>query len=69
MDGVDKGTHSLRRESMDHGTSQWVHFSDHLNGKTRSKKMGPFGVLIKEEDPTMIAWTWTMQECGLSISL
>jgi hypothetical protein len=22
MDGVDKGTHSLRRESMDHGTSQ-----------------------------------------------
>jgi hypothetical protein len=38
-----------------------------LNGK--SKKMGPRGVLTKEEDVAMIAWILTMQECGLSITL
>jgi hypothetical protein len=38
----------------------------YLNGK--SKKMGPRGVLTKEEDVAMIAWILTMQECGLSIA-
>jgi hypothetical protein len=42
---------------------------DHVNGKTRFKKMGLGGVIIKKEDSTMIAWTLIMQECGLSISL
>jgi hypothetical protein len=27
---------------------------DHLNNKTRSKKMGPKGVFIKEEDVAMV---------------
>jgi hypothetical protein len=31
--------------------------------------MGPGSVLIEEEDATVIAWTLTMDECGLSISL
>jgi len=43
--------------------------SNHINGKTRSKKMGLGGVLTKVEDSTMNAWTLIMQECGLSISL
>jgi len=38
---------------------------NYLNGK--SKKMGPRGVLIKE-DAIMIAWILTLQECGLSIT-
>jgi hypothetical protein len=44
-------------------------FANHLNGKIRSRKMGPIGVLIKEEDAIMITWTLIMQECGLSINL
>ncbi len=31
--------------------------------------MGPKGVLTEEKDATMITWTLTMDECGLSISL
>jgi len=31
--------------------------------------MGPRGVFIEEEDSVVIAWTLSMQECGLSISL
>jgi hypothetical protein len=31
--------------------------------------MGLGGVLIEIEDSAMSAWTLTMQECGLSISL
>jgi hypothetical protein len=27
------------------------------------------GVLMEEEDATMVAWTFNMQECGFSISL
>jgi hypothetical protein len=44
-------------------------FVNHLNGKIRSRKMGPKGVLIEEEDTIMITLTLTMQECGFSISL
>jgi hypothetical protein len=44
-------------------------FANHLNGKIRSRKMGPRSVLIEEEDAIMITCTLTMQECGLSISL
>jgi hypothetical protein len=43
--------------------------SNHLNGKTRSRKMGPRGVLIEEKDVAVIVGTLTMQECGLSRSL
>ncbi len=35
-------------------------FFDHLNGKTRFKKMGIGGVLIEEENVIVIAWTLTM---------
>jgi hypothetical protein len=44
-------------------------FFYHLNGKTKSKKMGPKGVLTKKEDAVMIAWTLAMQKCALSIIL
>jgi hypothetical protein len=35
----------------------------------KSKKMGPRGVLTKEEDAAMITSLLTIQECGLSITL
>jgi hypothetical protein len=68
MDVVDKETHSLRRASKSWNIPM-NSIVDHLNGKTKSKKMGPGGVLIEKEDATMIKWTLDMQECGLSISL
>jgi hypothetical protein len=43
--------------------------SNHLNGKTKSKKTGRGGVLIEEKNVVMIAWTSIMGECGLSINL
>jgi hypothetical protein len=42
---------------------------DHLNGKTKSSKMGLGGVLTKKDNALMIIWTSTMQECELLISL
>jgi hypothetical protein len=44
-------------------------FSNHLNRKTRPRKMGLGGVLIKEKDIVMIKCILNMQGCGLSISL
>jgi hypothetical protein len=35
-------------------------FFYHLNGKTKSNKMAPRGVLTEKDDATMIAWTSTM---------
>ncbi len=29
---------------------------DHLYGKTRSRKIGPLGVLMQKEDEVIIAW-------------
>jgi len=40
---------------------------NYLNEKF--KKMGPKGVLTKEEVVAMIAWILTMQDYGLSITL
>jgi hypothetical protein len=68
MDDGERGRCSLREASM-----SWniflSSFFDHLNKKTRSRKMGLRGVLTKEEDVVVIKWTSNMQECGLSISL
>ncbi len=68
MDVVANGTYSLQRAIMAWNIPMSSIY-DHLNGKTRSNKMGPEGVLTEKEDVTMIAWTLTMGECGLSISL
>ncbi len=68
MDVVERGTHSLRRTNKSWNIPMNF-LSNHLNGKTRSKKMGLGGVFIAKEDSEVITWTLVMQECGLSISL
>jgi hypothetical protein len=40
---------------------------DHLYGKTRSKRIGPLGVLTKGE--VFIAWVLNIDECGLFLTL
>jgi hypothetical protein len=59
MDVVEIGRHSLRRANRSWNIPM-SSFFDHLNGKTRFKKMGIRGVLIEEEDAIVIAWTLTM---------
>jgi hypothetical protein len=68
MDVIEGGTHSLRRASRSWNLPM-NSLIDHLHGKTKSRKMGPRGLLTKKEYAVMITWTLTMQECGLSISL
>ncbi len=68
VDAIEKRTHSLRSTKKSWNIPM-NSFSDHLNGKTKSRKMGPRGVLIEKKDSEVIAWTLTMQECGLSINL
>jgi hypothetical protein len=68
MDDVERGRCSLRKASVSWNIF-WSSFFDHLNKKTRSRKMGLRDVLTKEEDVVLIKWTLNMQECGLSISL
>ncbi len=68
MDVVDKKTHSLRRASKSWNIPM-SSIANHLNRKTKFKKMGLRSVLTEKEDVTVIKWTFDMQECGLSISL
>jgi hypothetical protein len=42
---------------------------DKLNSKTRSRNLGPQGVLVNEEDKMLTTWILGMQECGFSITL
>ncbi len=42
--------------------------SNHLNGKTINRKIGPPSVLNEKEDE-VVAWVLNMQECGLFITL
>jgi hypothetical protein len=55
MEAIEKGTHSLKKASR-FWNIPLNSFSIHLNGKTRSNKMGPTSVLTKEEDVTIITW-------------
>ncbi len=47
MDVVEKGTHSLRRVNRLWNIPM-SSLIDHLNGKTKSRKMGLKGMLIKK---------------------
>jgi hypothetical protein len=67
MDVVENGTYSLWRARRAWNIPMSSIFY-HLNGKTKSKKMGPKGVPTEEEDVAVIAWTLTMEGCGLLIS-
>jgi hypothetical protein len=42
---------------------------DRFNGRTRLRKVGLVGVLMDEENKTIVAWVLGMQDCGLSITL
>jgi hypothetical protein len=68
MDAIENETASLRKANR-HWNTPLTSLSDHLYGKTRSRKLGPIGVLIIEENQAMVAWVLSMQEIGLSISL
>jgi hypothetical protein len=65
---LKKRTNSLKKVSRSWNIP-FNSLSNHLNGKIRSKKMGPTSVLTKEKDVTLVAWILGMQECGLSITL
>jgi len=68
MEVIKKGSHSLKKANQSWNIPL-TSLSNHLNGKTRSKKMGPTNVLIEEEDVVIVAWIITMQKCGLLITL
>jgi hypothetical protein len=57
-----------RTSSLKGATTPWyislTNLSNHLNKKTRSRKVGPQGVLTEDENATVVAWTLTMQTCG-----
>jgi hypothetical protein len=42
--------------------------SNHIDGKTRSRKMEPSRGLTNEEDATIVGWIVGMQKCKLSIN-
>jgi hypothetical protein len=65
---IERGRHSLRKANMSWNIPM-NSFAHHLNGKTKSQKMGLRGVLTKKNNALMITWTLAMQECKLSISL
>jgi hypothetical protein len=68
MDVVESGQLFLKKASK-FWHIQVKFLLDHLNGKTRSRKQGPQGVLTNYEDETFVAWILGMQECGLLITL
>jgi hypothetical protein len=68
MEVVERGTHSLRNASR-FWNIPFNSLSNHLNGKTKRKKMEFASVLIKEKNVIIVAWIIRMQECVFSITL
>jgi hypothetical protein len=59
METVENKTISLKG-----ATISWcillTNLSNHLNRKSRSRKVKPQGVLTKEEDAIVVIWTFAM---------
>ncbi len=60
VDVVERGICSLRKANMSWSIPLSFFFY-HLNGRTRSRMMGPRGVFTKEKDVVVIKWTLDMQ--------
>jgi hypothetical protein len=68
MDAIENRTTLLRKASM-HSNIPLTSLSNHLYGKTRSRKPGPTSMLTVEEDQVVVAWVLSMPEVGLLINL
>jgi hypothetical protein len=67
MDAIKSGNTTLKKASR-----LWSiplnSLSNHLNGKTRTMKVG-IGILTIKEDVTIINWILTMKKTSLSINI
>jgi hypothetical protein len=68
MDTMEKGHFFLRKASR-YKNIPLISLSYHLHGRTRSRKVGPQGVLTKQEDATIVTWVLNMQIIRLSITM
>jgi hypothetical protein len=68
MDAIESGKTSLRQTNR-HWNIPCTFLSNHLNGKTKSRKGGLASVLIEKKDEVIVAWILAMQKVGLSITL
>jgi hypothetical protein len=68
MDVIERGHTSLRKVNM-YWNILFTSLSNHSNGRTRSRKVGPQGVLIEVEDETIISWVLNMQKVNLFVTL
>jgi len=68
VDVVERGDTSLKK-----ATKYWnilmTSLSNHLNGRTRCRKVGPQGMLIKHKDEAMVTWVLKMQKGGLFVKI
>jgi hypothetical protein len=68
MEVVERRTHSLKKPSQ-FWNIPFISLFDHINGKTRFKKMIYVGVLTDKENEVIVAWILIMQKCKLSPTL
>jgi hypothetical protein len=54
MDVIERGHTSLRKVNM-YWNILFTSLSNHSNGRTRSRKVGPQGVLTKLQDGTIVS--------------
>jgi hypothetical protein len=66
MDAIGNDNIALRKVSRSIPLSS---LSNHLNGKTRTKKVRIEKVLITKEDVKIVTWILAILEIGLSINL
>jgi hypothetical protein len=63
MDAIEGGNTTLKRASRLWNIPLNSLFN-HLNGKTRMKKVGVEGILIVEEDVVVVCWILPMQKAS-----
>ena len=65
MEAIDNG-HKYSKVSAHYGIPK-SSIRDHMNGRTKTRKMGPKGVLSEEEEIALCTYIEDMAECGLPL--
>ena len=66
IEAINNG-HSYSKVSVEYKILRYS-LRNHMNGKTRSRKMGPKGVFKSEEEIALYHYIEEMVDCGLSLS-
>jgi hypothetical protein len=66
---IIKSVHTSLRKANKYQNISFTSLLNHFNGRFRSRKVGPQGVLIELQDGVIVSWVLNIQKASLFVTL